>query len=219
MTADADSAPVRVLVADDHAPTRSGVRLALEGRGFEICAEVADARAAVEAALRERPDLCLLDIHMPGSGIAAAAAISSKVPEAAVVMLTVSLNDADLFEALRAGAAGYLLKDMDSAQLPRALRAVLAGETALPRRLIGRLVEEFRAPGRRRRLPLKGRPAAELTSREWEVVELMRRGLTTAEIARRLFVSPVTVRTHVAAILRKLRVADRDEALRLLEER
>ena len=114
------SRAIRVLIADDHPPTRAGVRMALEAGGFEVCAESGDAQSAVEAALRERPEVCLLDIHMPGDGIHAAEAISHELPDAAVVMLTVSRADADLFDALCAGASGYLLKDMDPARLPAA---------------------------------------------------------------------------------------------------
>src|SRR5919199_495728 len=104
------SAPVRVLVADDHVPTRVGVRLALDGQGFVVCAEAADAEEAIAAASRERPDLCLLDIGMPGNGIAAAAEIKLRLPETAIVMLTISRDDNDLFDSLQAGASGYLLK-------------------------------------------------------------------------------------------------------------
>ena len=132
-------------------------------------------------------------------------------------MLTVSQNDTDLFDSLRAGAAGYLLKDTDPERLPHALRGVLAGEAAVPRRLVSRVLDEFRTHGRRRRLPLVGRRGRELTSREWEVLEMLREGLTTAQIAERLFVSPVTVRRHISAILSKLEVPDRESALRLLE--
>jgi two-component system nitrate/nitrite response regulator NarL len=98
------------LVADDHAPTRAGVRDALDGGDFEVVAEVATAEAAVEAALREQPDVCLLDIHMPGNGIAAAGEIAERLPTSRIVMLTASRDDADLFAALKAGASGYLLK-------------------------------------------------------------------------------------------------------------
>ena len=207
---------IRVLVADDHPPTRAGVRMALEGNGFEVCAEVGDASSAIEAARRELPDVCLLDIHMPGDGIHAAEAISSELPDVAVVMLTVSRTDSDLFDALRAGASGYLLKDIDPARLPLALHGVLEGEAALPRHLVALLIEEFRERKRRRRILLRGRRSAELTDREWEVLELMRQGASTEEIASRLFISPVTVRTHVSAILRKLRVPTREAAIELL---
>ena len=210
---------IRVLVADDHVPTRAGVRLALEGDGFEVCAEAGGADEAVDAALRERPVVCLLDISMPGSGIAAADRISQALPETAIVMLTVSRDDADLFDALRAGASGYLLKDIERGQLAAALRGVLEGEAPLPAALVARLVEEFRHRSRRRRLLGTRRPGVQLREREWEVLELLHDGLSTAEIARRLFVAEVTVRSHVSAILKKLRVPDRAAAVRLLDER
>jgi len=206
-----------VLIADDHPATRAGVRLALERGGFVVCAEVPDGPSAIEAALRERPDVCLLDINMPGNGIEATKAIVRQLPETAVVMLTVSRSDADLFDALRAGASGYLLKDTDPARLPHALRGVLDGEAALPRRLVALVIDEFRERRRRRRLPLvKGR-GVDLTEREWEVLELLREGLSTAEIGSRLFIAPVTVRTQVSAILKKLHVPDREAAVQLLE--
>lgn len=205
-----------VLVADDHPPTRAGVRLALEKGGFSVCAEVGDAASAVEAAVRLRPSICLLDIHMPGNGIAAADEIGRRVPGAAVVMLTVSQGDEDLFDALEAGAIGYLLKDTSPQRLPDALRAVLRGEAALPSHLVTKVVAEFRQRRRRRRVPLPGRKPVELTDREREVLAMLRDGLTTAEIAERLFIAPVTVRSHVAAILRKLRVPDRRSAVELL---
>jgi DNA-binding NarL/FixJ family response regulator len=207
---------VRVVIADDHAPTRLGVRLALENEGFEIVAEAATAPAAVAAVVEHAPDVALLDVHMPGDGISAARAIGRDLPDVAVVMLTVSRDDSDLFEALRAGARGYLLKDIDPDRLPHALRGVLEGEAALPRNLVTKLVEEFRG---RERAPSRGSPAtASLTSREWEVLELLRQGLDTAQIAQRLFVTPVTVRSHVSAVLRKLKVETRADAVRLVSE-
>ena len=206
-----------MLVADDHPPTRAGVRAALAGTSFEVCAEAADGPSAVEAALRERPEVCLVDIDMPGNGIRATEQIVRAVPETAVVMLTVSRNDTDLFDALRVGARGYLLKDTDPERLAMALQGVLDGEAALPRRLVALLIEEFRERRRRKWLALPQRPGVELTAREWEVLELMRQGLATGAIADRLFISPVTVRTHVSAILKKLQVPDRKAAVRLLE--
>jgi DNA-binding NarL/FixJ family response regulator len=201
-----------VLIADDHPPTRAGVRLSLEETGdFVVVAEAASAAQAVEAALLLRPEVALLDIHMPGNGINAAREISSGSPSTRVVMLTVSRDDADLFDALRAGASGYLLKDIDPARLGKALQGVLDGEAALPRGLVARLVEEFRtrdAASERRAGPL-----AKLTDREWETLDLMRQGMSTAEIAAQLFVTPVTVRSHVSAILRKLRVTSREAAI------
>jgi len=211
------SPAIRVVIADDHLPTRAGIRMALERAHFSVCAEAGNAEDAVAAAREQRPDVCLLDIQMPGSGISAAEAISQELPDTAVVMLTVSRADSDLFDALRAGASGYLLKDIDPARLPFALQGVLEGEAALPRQLVTLLIEEFRERKRRRRIPLVGRRGVELTDREWEVLELMRQSLTTEEIAARLFISAVTVRTHVSAILRKLHVPSREAAVALLE--
>jgi DNA-binding NarL/FixJ family response regulator len=211
------SRPVTVLIADDHPPTRAGVRAALENKSFHVCAEVGAATAAIEAAVREQPDICLLDIHMPGNGIAAAAAIAEAAPETTIVMLTVSHDEGDLLDSLRAGASGYLLKDTDPARLAPALSGVLAGEAALPRTLVARLITEFRAREHRRRLPLLKERGVELTPREWDVLEFLRRGLTTAEVAAELSITPVTVRTHVATVLKKLRVSDRQAALRLFD--
>lgn len=209
----------RVLLADDHAPTRADIRAALEqDERFCVCAEVADAASAIEASLEARPDLCLLDIRMPGNGIAAAWEISARLPETHIVMLTVSRDDRDLFGALRAGASGYLLKDVDPARLPDSLHDVLRGEAALPGALVARVIEEFRDRSPRRRRIVSDELGQQLTSREWEVLDLLRRGLSTAEIARRLVLSQATVRSHVAAILRKLRVPDRAAAVRLFEE-
>jgi DNA-binding NarL/FixJ family response regulator len=210
------SAPIRLVIADDHPPTRAGIARALEGDEFTICAEAFDARTLVEQALQHHPDVCLIDIHMPGNGIAATAEITSRLPDTVVIMLTVSRNEDDLFDALRAGASGYLLKDMNPDRLPDAIRGVLSGEAAMPRSLVAHLIEEFRERGRRRRVFLFHRQAVDLTSREWEVLELMRQGLSTGDIASRLFITQATVRTHVSSILHKLHASDRKEALSLL---
>jgi two-component system NarL family response regulator len=211
---------LRVLIADDHQPTRLGIRQTLEADGFEVVAEVADGAAAVRIARHTSPDMCLLDINMPGSGIAAAAEITLAMPDTVVVMLTASRNDDDLFAALRAGASGYLLKDMDPDRLGNALRGVVAGEAALPRSLALKVIRHLQEPVRRRRL---GRPAPTaptgLTDREREVLELMAEDLSTEEIAARLFIGKVTVRTHVANVLRKLRVPDRKAAIALVRDR
>jgi DNA-binding NarL/FixJ family response regulator len=214
------SRPLRVLVADDHPPTRADVREELELSGrFVVCAEAADAAGAVEAAVRDRPDLCVLDVRMPGGGVAAVWEITARLRQTRVVMLTVSADDNDLFAALRAGAAGYLLKDTEPGQLADALGDVVEGRAAIPGALVARLVEEFRDRGPRRRSPLLRDDEAKLTSREWQVLDLLRQGLTTAAIARRLVVSQATVRTHVAAILRKLDVPDRAAAVSFFDER
>ena len=209
---------LRVVIADDHAPTRIGVRLSLESDGFEVVAEASHAQAAVEAALEHTPDVCLLDIHMPGSGIAAADQISRQLPRTAVVMLTYSRDEADLFDALRAGAQGFLVKDMNPDRLGAALRGVLDGEAALPRSLMATVLEEFRGPSRRRILGRRRRGGPELTPREWEIMELLRDGLTTEEVAERLFLSTSTVRVHVSNVVKKLRAPDRDSAIAMLRD-
>jgi DNA-binding NarL/FixJ family response regulator len=206
---------ISVLIADDHAPTRLGIRMSLEGTGFDVVGEAATATAASEMARELRPRVCLLDVHMPGNGITAAREIAAHVPESTVVMLTVSRDDADLFDAVRAGASGYLLKDIDPDRLPHALRGVLDGEAALPRGLVTRLMAEFRDRDDRR--TNRGRASA-LTPREWEILDLLSCGLSTADIAERLFVGAVTVRTHVSAILRKLHVTDREAAIEVFRE-
>ncbi len=206
-----------VLLADDHARTRAMVRRALEESGdFLVCAEAADAAEAVRRAGDAHPDVCLLDINMPGNGIAAAAEITATLPGTAVVMLTVSRQDEDLFDALRAGASGYLLKGLDEHRIGESLQRVLAGEASLPGTLVARLVDEFR-DREQHRVAVSDGQAARLTGREWDVLELMRKGATTVEISERLFVSPTTVRSHVSAILRKLGVPTREEAIRLLD--
>ena len=213
------NAPIRVLIADDHAPTRAGVRIALEQDGFEICAESATAEETIAAALRERPDVCLVDLGMPGDGMRAVAAITAALPGSPVLVLSVSDRADDLFDALAAGASGYLLKDMDPAQLPVAVRATVAGEGALSRKLTALLIEEFRHRGGRTRLTTADGRSVELSKREWQVLELLADDTGTAEIARRLFLSPITVRRHVSNILHKLGAKDREAARRLLRGR
>jgi two-component system NarL family response regulator len=211
----------RVVLADDHVPTRTGVRLALEGKGFRIVAEVGTAQAAIEEAIRHRPELCLLDLSMPGGGIPAAQRIHAEVPETKIVVLTVSLNENDLFEAVLAGASGYILKDASPARLPLVLRGVLSGEGALPRNFERRLIEEFRAreiaeARRRRFMPRRRRLPAELTRREWEVLELISDQLPTTVVAQRLGITEVTVRRHISSVMHKLDVPNRASAVRLL---
>jgi DNA-binding NarL/FixJ family response regulator len=212
--------PIRVLVADDHVPTRVEIRTALEADGrFAICGEVSDAAAAVELARRRLPQVCILDINMPGGGIAAAYEITSRLPQTSVVMLTVSDEDEDLFAALRAGASGYLLKDADTGRLAELVAAVAEGESVLSPALVARVLDAFRDRSpRRRRILVRDPNAPELTSREWEVLELLRQGLSTREIGSRLVLSDATVRSHVANVLRKLRVPDRETLLRLFPQ-
>lgn len=208
---------LRVLIADDHVPTLIGIRDALERDGWQVCAEAPDAHEAIQLARQTLPDVCVLDISMPGNGIRAAATISAEHPDTAVVMLTASRDDGDLFDALRAGAIGYLLKDMDPERLGPALRGVLSGEAALPRHLMARVVEEFRGRSERR-VVLGRRRGPQLTAREFEVLDMLRQGLTTDEVAKRLFISTVTVRGYVASALKKLRAPDRAAAFKMLAD-
>jgi DNA-binding NarL/FixJ family response regulator len=207
----------RILVADAHQPTRAGLRLVLERSGFEIVAEAADAAAALRAALHQRPALCVIDARLRGGGIRVVGRISSRVPQTEVVVLTDAADEHELMEAVRAGASGYLQKNLSPDTLVRALQGVLRGEAAFPRAMLGPVLDEFRMRNQRRRLKLPARPAIELSRRESEVLDLLRRGLGTAEIADRLDISPVTVRRHIGLLLQKLNVPDRAAALKLVE--
>jgi DNA-binding NarL/FixJ family response regulator len=208
---------IRVVIADDHVRIRAQIREALESEGCEVVAEGATADEAVALAAHHRPDVVLLDIHMPGSGIRAAAELSRGMPDVPVLMLTSSNEEDDLFDSLRAGASGYLLKDGDMETLSEALRRALAGEPAITPRLVLRILDEFRGPSRRR-FTRKSPAAAKLSEREWEVMHLLGQGLSTDEVAKRLFLSATTVRVHVSTVLKKLRVRDRESALKLLHE-
>lgn len=208
-----------VLLADSDVGTRRGFSVVLRENGLGICAEVADGDAAVAAARRERPDLCVIDVRLPGGGLRALARISTELPDTAVVMIGDEIGDDDLFEALRLGAGGFLYKSMSPERLSHALRRVLRGGAVIPRSLVGRLTNEFRACGSRRYIELRDRRGVELTSREWEILDLLRRELSTREIAERLMISPVTVRRHIGSVLKKLRVDSRAAALELLDPR
>lgn len=203
-----------ILLADDHAPTRALVRASLEAGGFLVNGEAADAPSAVALAEAHHFDLALLDVRMPGCGISAAAAIVAEHPEIVVVMLTVSEDDEDLFAALRVGARGYILKGGDPGELPGALRQTLAGEAVLHGALLAKVLREFQVAERGRLFDRSRR--ARLSPREIEVLDLLERGSTTAEIADELFIARVTVRSHVAAICRKLQLPNRDATLREL---
>jgi DNA-binding NarL/FixJ family response regulator len=205
--------PASVLIADDHPPLRALLQSLLERNGFFVCGVAADAAAAIDVAIRTQPDVCLIDVNMPGNGIAATAAIASMVPTAKIVILTVSRNESDLFRAIQAGAVGYLVKGGHLDRLPGILERVLDGEALVSGELMARLLEEFRRRGRPR-ARLAARARGPLTRREWEVIELLAEDLNTAEIAQRLEIQEVTVRSHVAAILKKLRVESRQAALR-----
>jgi DNA-binding NarL/FixJ family response regulator len=205
-----------VVIADDHPPIRLGVRMAMMQGGFRVLAEAADAHGAVEAVLRERPDACLLDVRMPGGGIEAAVRVAELAPDTAVVMLTVSASADDLLASLRAGARGYLPKDMSPDRIPAALHGVLRGEAALPRTFVGRMLQELRMLPDRELAPLRVGDV-ELTPRESEILRMLRVGLSTMEIGERLSLSPITVRRHISACVSKLGAEGRDDALRAID--
>ena len=202
------------MIVDEHPTARESLRRVLERDGFVVVAESASSGHAVEVALSEQPDLCVIDVLI-AQAKEAIAEMAANVPGTAVVVLTESHDRAHVFDALRAGAVGYLLKSMNPERIPHALRGVLAGEAAIPRTLVASLLSEFRTQGRRR-LVVGRRGRAELTRREWEVAELMLDGLATQRIGERLYLSPVTVRRHIASIVGKLGVRDRAEAVQLL---
>jgi len=208
---------LRLLIADDHQPTRDEVRRALDGdERFDICAVTADAAQAVRAAVCERPDVCLLDVRMPGGGVAAAWEIAARLPGTKIVMLTVSDDDTDLFAALRAGAHGYLLKTMNLARLADALAGVCSGEAAIQRALVARVLDRFRGREPRWRQVIRNETAGpRLTSREWEVLELLAEQKSTAEIAEQLTLSASAVRVHTSSIVHKLELPDRAAAVEL----
>jgi DNA-binding NarL/FixJ family response regulator len=216
--ADAELPEVTIILGDDQVATRAGVRRALTPHGFRIVAEVETAADAVRAALQHRPDVCMLEVRMPGNGIAAARRISDELPDTKIVMLTGSQRHGDLVAALRAGAVGYLLKTTSADRLPLAIRGVLNGEAALPREMATGLIREFQDNGRRQRVLLSvSGTRVELSAREYEVLERLHRRETTSQIAAQLGIADVTVRRHVSAILHKLGAPDRRSALALLE--
>lgn len=209
----------RVLIADDHPAIREGVRAAMAEGGFDVCAAVSTADAAIASAITEQPDVCLLDISMPGNGLRAVGAITTALPSAVVLVLTVSESSDDLVDALRAGAAGYLLKNIDPQRLPAMVRAALDGEFVIPRELTARLVERVRTPSGRTRIIRSDGTSIELTNRGWEVLELLAEGLSTNEMAERLFLRNITVRRHLSDVMHKLRVTNRSAAVELFRQR
>lgn len=211
------SAP-RVLLADADVPTRVGLRAMLRRGGFAVIAEADDAEEALAAVEREALDVALVDVSLPGGGFDAAARMSRLRPGLRLVMLSGRPNGDELLAAVLAGASGYLGKDGSPARLPDALRGVLAGEVALPRRHSQRLLDELRRRATRR-AAVAARMTAPLTDREWDVLELLADGGSTAEMARRLRISEVTVRRHLSAVVAKLGVQDRAGAAELIATR
>jgi DNA-binding NarL/FixJ family response regulator len=194
------------------------MRALVERSGCEVCGEASSGASAAKVALRVRPELCIVHGNLRGGGVPALGLIKTRVPGTAAVLLAPRADPDELIDALRAGASGYVLETTDAEGIGRALDAVRRGEPAIPRELLGALADEFRARGLRRRVKVAGRPTVELTRRQSEVLELLQRGLSTTEIAERLFISPVTVRRHVGLAVGKLAAKDRSAALRVLEE-
>jgi len=198
---------IRILVVDDHAVVREGLRVFLDLQdGFEVVGEAGDGDEAVSAAERLRPDVVLMDLVMPRrDGVSAMRALRDRVPGARVIVLTSFLDEDKLLPALRAGAAGYLLKNAQPEELERAVRAASAGEAVLDPVVAARLVDALAASGNED-------PIDRLTPREREVLQLVGRGFPNKRIARELELAEKTVKTHVGHVLAKLGVTDRTQA-------
>ena len=202
---------MKVLLADDHALFRDGIRSLLEARGTEIVGEAENGRQAVELAMKLRPDVVLMDLNMPEmGGLAATRLLSADAPEVKVVVLTASEEDADLFEAIKSGAQGYLLKNLKAEELITMLDNVLHDEPALTPALARKLLGEFAKPAPTRH----ERASDELTDREREVLELLVHGVTSnRELAERLIVTENTVKYHLRNILSKLHLQNRAQVV------
>jgi NarL family two-component system response regulator LiaR len=199
--------PIRVLIVDDHAVVREGLRTFLELQdGIEVAGEAVDGEDALHEAERLRPDVVLMDLVMPNlDGVDAMRRLRQRVPEARVIVLTSFLDDERLLPAVRAGAAGYLLKNVQPQELARAIRTAAAGQALLDPAVAARLVEALEEDGRDAR-------AEQLTPREREVLALIGRGFANKRIALELGIAEKTVKTHVGNVLSKLGVADRTQA-------
>jgi len=208
---------VRVLIADDQALVRGGFRAILELQdGLEVVGEAGDGLAAIDLARRREPDVVLMDIQMPGvDGIEAARRIVAESASVGVLMLTTFNLDEYVYDALRAGASGFLLKDVEPEELVAAVRVIAAGDALIAPAITKRLIAQFA-----RSAPARVPPAAfgELTPREHEVLRLVARGLSNAEIAGELVLSDATVKTHVKRVLAKLGLRDRVQAVVLAYE-
>jgi len=201
----------RIIIADDHAPFRIGMREVLETRGFEVVGEARDGDDAVRQALELGPDVVLMDLHMPGSsGVDATRRLAGERPGLPIVMITASTADSDVLEALLAGALGYVLKDAPIETIVGAVRAALDGDSVISRFVAGRLVARVRDMSVSRPTPRRAEP--QLSDAEVEVVRLLSRGLDNPDIAAELGIDEADVKAAVATILHKLRVANRVEA-------
>ena len=206
------SGNIRILVADDHALFRSGLRaLFASVDGAEVVGEAATGEEAVERTAELTPDVVLMDLQMPGGGgIEATRRISDESPSVGVVMVTMFEDDDSVFAAMRAGARGYVLKGADQDEILKVVRAVAQGDAYYFGPAIAERLRAFfsapKPPG-----PVEAYP--DLTSREAEILDLIARGMNNADIARRLYLSPKTVRNHISSIFLKLQVADRAQAI------
>lgn len=201
---------VRVLIIDDHTLFRSGIRLLLQRQdGFDVVGESGSALEGVKSASRLTPDVILLDLHMPEtSGLEAIPLLREVAPQARIVMLTVSEDAADLLDAMRAGACGYLLKNIDTDFLVQSLRRAAAGESVMSPQMAGKLADTLRAPQ-----PVRSEADAErLSPREREIIIKLARGDSNKEIARELGLAESTVKIHVQGVLRKLNLSSRVQA-------
>jgi DNA-binding NarL/FixJ family response regulator len=203
-----------VLIADDHALFRRGLRTVLELDGdIIVVGEADDGMAAVEKAEATVPDVVLMDVRMPRcGGIEACQAIRERVPSARIVMLTMSDEESDLFEAVRAGANGYVLKDVPGDEIAAGIRAVQSGDSLISPSMASKLLAEF-AQMRRRDVEVVDSHLPKLTDRELEVLRLVAQGLANRDIAAELFISENTVKNHVRNILDKLQLHSRMEAV------
>lgn len=199
----------RVIVADDHSLFRDGITSLLEAAGYEVVEQVGDGELAINAVRRLNPDLILLDITMPKkNGIEALMVIKNEFPDVKAIMLTVSDEDEDLFEAIQSGADGYLLKDLNSEEFLEMLAGLESGEAAISRRMTTRLISGFQE--------LSGqsdRSKNELTEREQELLAYMADGLSNKTIAEKMFISENTVKYHIRNVLQKFGVQNRTEAV------
>ena len=203
-------------LAEGHPLTRSTIRELLESDGLCVCAEVDSAEPLLALALRERPQVCLIDLELEHS-LRTISLIVRNLPQQTIIAMCAQHSDEQMLDALRSGASGYLLKDMDPTSLPRAIRAAIGGETALPRGLVSRVVEDLQRRAGRQVLASDG-TAVMLTIREAQVVDLLVASRSTEQIAEQLGVSSVTVRRHVSSTVHKLHVPDRQSAIRMLRQ-
>lgn len=212
-----DGEQFKVLLGANNAGTLAGMRLALDGEGFDVCGAATSVRDLIKAIGSCLPDVCLVAVEIEGGGLRAAAEISGWTNRIPLVLFAAEPTEAEFLDAMRAGAAGYVSQSIAPSRLPPLVRAVLRGEAAIPRSLARSLIDDYRQPLARRHLATPNGPGADLTIREWQVLECVRSGLSTREVAARLLISEVTVRRHISAVLKKLNVGSRDAALKLLE--